>query len=222
MLAVANLLLAAGGPSPNQPHTPTSFCAPPRSLPGLVVLDSHEDVLPDAGPDHPGLLGDIGQASMHPHQALLQVHLQQSEANLRTGLGQGQTPPGSAATAPRAPLPSGTLGALLYQWDFELGPARPTREMRKDLRTQKQWELSRPVGAVAETTVCNEDTMQFFSSFPSPCPSKQCLHALHGEMESSRPPLTIPGYHRIISNAVRFDNAIVVRWKNVLIFWTSR
>lgn len=103
MLAVANLLLAAGGSLPNQPHTPTSFCAPPRSLPGLVVLDSHEDVLPDAGPDHPGLLGDVGQASMHPHQALLQVHLQQSEANLRTGLGQGQTPQGSAATAPKAP-----------------------------------------------------------------------------------------------------------------------
>lgn len=67
VLSVTLLLFTAGDPSLNQPHAPVSLLGPPRSLPGPVVLASHEDVLPDASSDDPGLLGNIRQASMHPY-----------------------------------------------------------------------------------------------------------------------------------------------------------
>lgn len=67
VLAVVKLLLAAGDPSPKQPHAAVSLLDPPRNLPGLVILASHEDVLPDVTPYDPGLLRDISQASMHSH-----------------------------------------------------------------------------------------------------------------------------------------------------------
>lgn len=83
-ISSCQITISSGGdPSPNQPHAPVSFLDPPRNLPGLVILASHEDVLPDATSDDPGLLGDISQASVHPHRALQQVHLQQSESSLR-------------------------------------------------------------------------------------------------------------------------------------------
>lgn len=71
-------------------HIPQSAPVPPINLPCLVVLASHEDVLPDAATDDPGLLGNVGQAPVYPYGALEQVHLQQNESSFRTRTGPGE------------------------------------------------------------------------------------------------------------------------------------
>lgn len=157
---------------------------------------------------------------MHPHRALQQVRLRRSESSLRTGSTRAQTPPGSAATVPRAPLCSGSLGALPCKWDLNTVLPGPLVRLREGLRTWGSiWSEARPIPAVAESKVCIEVTPYFFSLMsPAPIPSKECLPDVHREMESSRPSLSIPGYHRIITSLLGVIMSSWVDGKMLLFF----
>lgn len=95
--------MLAAGSSSQTGHTAQDPARPSSSLPGLVILPPQEDVLSDATRKDPGLLRDVGQASVDPHRALQQVHLEQTESSLRTG-GQRHTLP-TQQPVPQAPLP---------------------------------------------------------------------------------------------------------------------